>query len=67
MPCGTGARSSARCCSRGASRARVVARETDAKDIAGGFVVGWGASCHDYPSAPLHGLRARCVATSLAL
>ena len=28
---------------------RVVARETEAKDIAGYSFVGWGASCDDYP------------------
>ena len=31
------------------SGTRVVARETEAKDIAGYSFIGWGASCDDYP------------------
>ena len=31
------------------SGTRVVARETEAKDISGYSFVGWGASCDDYP------------------
>ena len=42
------------------SGTRVVARETEAKDIAGYSFVGWGASCDDYP-CPTSRRRARSV------